>query len=188
MVSKKQALILGAVAIAGTGVGLMMLGKGEDNGEDEGEEKTKKEFLIEYSAPVYAPTDIYSPYTETTITDIVHKLTTLVNPPTPDIPPVSVTDYQGYGSLDAMLKGHSQEKVSKKIARLKEEGEAAGSTSTAAERSAARYAALEELSRGGGGGAAAPSTKKPAGSKKTTRQRAERSYSKSLSIAYGGSG
>ena len=89
MLSKKQALILGAVAIAGTGIGLMMLDKGEgegkDNGGGEGVEESKKEFLIQYSAPVHAPTEIYAPYTETTITNIINKVITYVNPP--PVPP-----------------------------------------------------------------------------------------------------
>lgn len=157
MISKKQALILGAAAIAGTGVALMVL-KGKE-GDEGGEEETKKDMMLHYEAPIHAPTDIYAPYSETRITDIVHNIiTNITGGGTPPAPSVN-DSYQGYGSLDAMLKGHSQEKVGKKIARLKEEAEAAGTTSTAAERSAARYAALEALSRGGGGGGGGSGTK-----------------------------
>lgn len=89
MLSKKQSLGLAVVAIAGTGVGLMVLGGGGGDKGEEGEEtpETKKELLMRYEAPVYAPSEIYAPYTESTITDIVYNVITRVWPP--DVPPVT---------------------------------------------------------------------------------------------------
>lgn len=89
MLSKKQALVLGAVAIAGTGIGLMVLGDKDDNGGEAPLEETKKEMLIRYDAPVYAPSEIYAPYSEKSATEIIHNVITYVLPPTP--PPIPDT-------------------------------------------------------------------------------------------------
>lgn len=98
MISKKEALVLGAVAIAGTGVGLMIL-KGKEE-EEAGEiPKAKKEMLIRYEAPTYAPSEVYAPYEERTITDIVHNVITNIFAPEPAPTPVPtpppIRDYPG---------------------------------------------------------------------------------------------
>jgi hypothetical protein len=90
MMTKKEALVLGAAVIGGAGLGLMILGKGKEEGEGgEEEPERKKEMLIRYEAPVYAPSEVYAPYRETNITDIIHNIITrVVSPlPTPDPPP-----------------------------------------------------------------------------------------------------
>ena len=89
VLSKKQALIIAATVIAGTGIGFMVLGdKGDDNGEESEQiAESKKDLLIHYEAPVYAPSDIYAPYTETTTTNIVHNVTTKISSLLPSAPP-----------------------------------------------------------------------------------------------------
>lgn len=86
--SKKQALIIGAAVIGGAGLGLMVLGEG-DKGNDNGgkEPETKKEMMIRYDAPVYAPSEVYAPYTESNITEIIHNVITRILPPEDPTPP-----------------------------------------------------------------------------------------------------
>jgi len=76
VLSKKQGLILAAAAIGGTGLALMVLGKGKENGDegDEKEEPKKERMMIRYEHGVYAPSTVYAPYSERTITDIVHNI------------------------------------------------------------------------------------------------------------------
>lgn len=92
MISKKQALILGAAVVGGTGIGLMILkGKEEEDGGEPVEESKKQALMISYDAPVYAPSEVYAPYTENTITDIVHNIITKIVPPPPPTPPPDPT-------------------------------------------------------------------------------------------------
>lgn len=170
MLSKKQVLILGAAAIAGTGIGLMMLGGGGDAGEGEKEaiEESKKEFLIQYSAPIHAPTDIYAPYEEQTITEIVHNVITYLNtPPVTPPPEPKPPDYYsavgrsggGYegapdvpGYVPMGIVGGEWKYTSKKDAIA--EAVAAGLPQEVAERELSIY------SNGGGGGRRTKSTPK----------------------------
>ena len=101
VLSKKQALIIAATVIAGTGIGFMVLGDtGDDNGgESEQIPESKKDLMIHYEAPVYAPSDIYAPYTETNVTEIIHNIITNVLPPPTPSPTPDPTEKIIWGNL-----------------------------------------------------------------------------------------
>jgi hypothetical protein len=112
MISKKQALIVAAAVIGGAGLGLMVLGggdKGDDNGEKPEELAKKRELMMHYEAPVHAPSDIYAPYSESNITDIIHNVVTNILPPVTPTPSPVITGDTPTGSYH--LTGTSKKPI-----------------------------------------------------------------------------
>lgn len=164
MISKKQGLIIAAAVIGGTGLGLMVLGdKDDDNGGEIPEQK--KELMIRYEAPVYAPSEIYAPYTETNITEIIHNVVTNVLPappptPTPNnivIDPDTGRVTSGYFASEEYQKGYRERATARHTEARKKRVVEREAEKSYEETVAIAYGS-SRLS--GGRGASTPKTKK----------------------------
>jgi len=183
MLSKKQSLVLAATAIAGTGIGLMLLAGGGDKEEGDEKEKQmkKQELMLRYEAPVYSPSEIYAPYSESNITRIVHNILAPAPEQAPIIPGNAVIREArrrpGGGYEPAPdVPGHVPMGVSDNTWSY--------ATKTAAIQEAVRGGLPQEVAerelsvytnRGsGGGGSAAPKAAAP--KKSTYKRRSETGY------------
>jgi len=99
VLSKKEGLILAVAGIAGVGVALTLAGGSEKEEGDEKEKQMKKqELMLRYEAPVYSPSTITAPYSESNITRIIHNILAPAPAPGQEQAPAAITPGVSNGS------------------------------------------------------------------------------------------